>query len=102
MTTSAVTRLFADLGKALLPPPVMSYSEWATEYFQLWGSGGNGDAFRPWKFQRGILDAIGDPTLPRVSVIKSARTGYTVSLIASIAAMAANDPNAIMLLMPTD
>lgn len=100
--TSALQRLFADVGKALTPPPALSYSEWATEYFQLWGSGGNGDSFRPWKFQRGILDAIGDPTLPRVSVIKSARTGYTVSLIASIAAMAANDPNAIMLVMPTD
>ena len=102
MTSSALERLFADVGKALLPPPAMSYSDWATEYFQLWGSGGNGDAFRPWKFQRGILDAIGDPTLPRVSIMKSARTGYTISLIAAIAAMAANDPNAIMLLMPTD
>lgn len=80
MTTSALERLFAQLGKALTPPPVMSYSEWATEYFQMWGSGGNGDAFRPWKFQRGILDAIGDPTLPRVSVIKSARTGYALAL----------------------
>jgi phage terminase large subunit GpA-like protein len=102
MAASAVQRLFADVAKSLTPPPEMSYSEWATEHFKLWGSGGDGGSFRPWKFQRGILDAIGDPTIERVSVIKSARTGYTVSLVASIAAMAANDPGPIMLLMPTD
>jgi phage terminase large subunit GpA-like protein len=102
MTASAAQRLFASVAKSLTPPPVMSYSDWATEFFQMWGSGGNGDAFRPWKFQRGILDAIGDPTIERVSVIKSARTGYTISLVAGIAAMAANDPGPIMLLMPTD
>ncbi|PZP58804.1 MAG: hypothetical protein DI604_33105, partial [Delftia acidovorans] len=73
-------RLFADVAKSFVPPPVMSYSEWATDHFQMWGSGGDGSPFRPWKFQRGILDAIGDPVIERVSVIKSARTGYALAL----------------------
>ncbi len=100
---SAVHALFSDVSKALRPPEILSYSEWAREYFRLSAvaSAATG-RFRPWKFQRGILDAIGDPMITRVSVIKSARTGYTKSLVASIGAVAANDPGPIILLMPTD
>lgn len=45
---------------------------------------------------------MGDPLIERVSVIKSARTGYTKSVVAAIGAIAANDPGPIILLMPTD
>jgi phage terminase large subunit GpA-like protein len=101
--SEAVQRLFDDVAASLLPPRKLSYSEWAIENFRLSGvaSAATG-RFRPWKFQRGILDAIGDPTIPRISVIKSTRTGYTKSLIASIGAIVGNDPGPIILLMPTD
>lgn len=80
-----------------------SYSAWAEENFRISAvSSAAPGRFRPWKFQKGILDAMGDPTLPRVSVIKSARTGYTLSLAATIGAIAVNDPCPIILLMPTD
>lgn len=85
MTSSAVARLFRTLGKSLTPPPVLSYSEWATQNFRLVSGGVNGGPFRPWKFQRGILDAIGDPTIERVSIIKAARTGYALALDTPIA-----------------
>lgn len=100
---SAVNRLFGDVSRGLRPPRQMSYSQWAIENFRLSAvaSAATG-RFRPWKFQRGILDAIGDPLLPRVSVIKPTRTGYTKSLVAAIGAIAANDPGPIILLMPTD
>lgn len=81
---------------------MLSYSAWAEQFFRLSGSSANPGRFRPWKFQRGILDAIGDPTIERVSVIKAARTGYSTSLVASIGATAVNDPSPILLLMPTD
>jgi phage terminase large subunit GpA-like protein len=100
---SAVARLFGALAKSLRPPQHMSYSEWAAENFRLSAvSSAATGRFRPWKFQRGILDAIGDPLIERVSVIKSARTGYTKSLVAAIGATAVNDPCPIGLLMPTD
>lgn len=102
MTQSSVQKLFAGVSKALRPPPVLSYSEWSEQHFRLPNSSAAAGRFRPWKFQRGILDAIGDPTIERVSVIKSARTGYTVGLVAAIGAVAANDPAPIILLMPTD
>ena len=101
--SSAVKKLFADVAVALRPPEQLSFSEWAIANFRLSAvaSAATG-RFRPWKFQRGILDAIGDPMIPRVSVIKSTRTGYTKSLIAAIGAVAVNDPSPMILLMPTD
>lgn len=102
MIEPATKRLFAEVAKALRPPPVLSYSQWAEEYFRLPQGSAAPGRFRPWKFQKGILDAIGDPTLERVSIIKSARTGFTISLVAGIGAIAANDPAPIILLMPTD
>lgn len=87
----------------LRPPEAVSFSQWAEQNFRLSAeSSAVQGRFRPWKFQRGILDAIGDPTLERVTVLKAARIGYTKSLIASIGAIAATDPCPIILLMPTD
>lgn len=98
-----VRKLFVALGKAIRPPKLLSNSQWAMENFRLSAvaSAATG-RFRPWKFQRGIMDAMGDPLLERVSVIKSTRTGYTKSVIASIGAIAVNDPSPMILLMPTD
>lgn len=100
---SPVVRLFADVAKALRPPARLSYSQWASDNFRLSAeSSAQPGRFRPWKPQRGLLDAIGDPTIERVTVLKSVRTGYTKSLVASIGAVAANDPGPVILLMPTD
>lgn len=100
--SSAVQRLFGDISKSLRPPQEMSFSEWASSGAFRIATGASIGRFHPWKFQRGILDAMGDPTIEKVSVIKSARTGYTLSLIATIGAYAVNDPSPIILLMPTD
>lgn len=100
---NAVHRLFDRIAKSLRPPKDLSYSQWAEENFRIPATSSAAPGrFRPWKFQRGILDAIGDPLIPRVSVIKSARTGYTLSLIAGLGAFAVNDPGPMILLMPTD
>jgi phage terminase large subunit GpA-like protein len=49
-----------------------------------------GDAAVPGKirlygYQRGIADAIGDPLIERVTVIKSARIDYTTLLVGALA-----------------
>jgi len=102
LPSNSVVQLRKDLGRALRPPEKLSYSEWAAKNFRLSGNTAQPGRFKPWKFQRGILDAIGDPLIERVTVIKSARTGYTISLMAGIGAYAVNDPCPIILLMPTD
>ncbi|KFL31729.1 hypothetical protein JP75_06575 [Devosia riboflavina] len=98
----ARSSLLNALAKSILPPEKLSYSEWARKSFRLSGNSAAPGKFRPWKPQRGLLDAMGDPLLPRVDVIKATRTGYTTCLVAAIGADAVNDPSPIMLLMPTD
>jgi phage terminase large subunit GpA-like protein len=99
--SNRVQRAKFEAAKSLKPPPKLSYSQWATTHFRV-VSGANVGRYRPWKFQRGWLDAMGDPLLERVSIIKAAQVGYTTALTASIGADAANDPTSVILLMPTD
>jgi len=103
VANEVIARLFGELGQALRPPEQVSYSTWAERNFRLSpDSTASPGRFHPWKFQRGILDAIGDETIERVSVVKAARVGYTVSLVAAIGAIAMNDPSSVILVMPTD
>jgi Phage terminase large subunit (GpA) len=64
-----------------------------------------GDAAVPGKirlygYQRGIADALGDPLLERVTVIKSARIGYTTILVGALANYVHNDPSSLLCLLP--
>jgi phage terminase large subunit GpA-like protein len=98
-----IDRLFAEALKGYAPPPDIALSKWSEENFVLpEGSSARPGRFRLWPYQRGILDAIGDPDIERVTVIKSSRVGYTKCLMAGIGATAALDPCAMILLVPTD
>lgn len=61
-----------------------------------------GNRWRNWPYMREPMDAIGDPEVERVSIIKATRVGYTKSIMVAIAATAATDPCPIILLVPTD
>ncbi len=67
--------------KKLKPPPKLSLSEWADEYFYLSAeSAAEPGRWRTLAYQRGIMDAITDPRVKRVSVQKSARIGYALAI----------------------
>jgi phage terminase large subunit GpA-like protein len=101
--TPTAAKLQAELFDLLRPSPKLTLSAWAEANFVLAsGSSARPGRFRLWRFQREILDAMGDPSIERVIIQKSVRVGLTKSLIAAIAATAATDPCAIILLMPTD
>jgi phage terminase large subunit GpA-like protein len=53
-------------------------------------------------YQRGIADAIGDPTIERVTIVKCVRIGMTTIMTAAIGNYVANDPSPILLLNPTE
>ncbi|HEY2228839.1 MAG TPA: phage terminase large subunit family protein [Xanthobacteraceae bacterium] len=57
---------------------------------------------RLWNFQRDIANSIGDASVERVSVLKSARVGCSSLLASVIAYHESADPCAILLLMPTE
>ncbi len=99
----------ADLGavvartlRRLRPPPRLSLSAWADDHFRLSAeSAAEPGRWRTLPYQRGILDAITDPDIERVTVMKSARVGYTKMINAAIAFHMAHDPCPILVVQPT-
>jgi phage terminase large subunit GpA-like protein len=88
--------------QALKPPPVLPLADWieSTIHFPATVSALPGKV-RLWSYQRGICDAIDDPEISRVTVMKSARIGYTSLLTAVIANYVANQPCPILAVLPT-
>jgi len=87
--------------QALRPPPKLSLASWAERYFRLSpeSSAETGD-FRPWGFQRGMLDAVTAPENERVTVIKSARVGYTKLIDAAVGFFSHQDPSPVLVVNP--
>jgi terminase, large subunit len=88
--------------EAFRPPRRMSLSEWADEYAVL-SAESSAEAGR-WKtipYQKGIMDAFTDPSVEQISVMKSARVGYTKILNHVIAYHIHQDPCSIMMVQPT-
>lgn len=96
-----VDTLIRSTWAALRPPPKISLSEWADKNFVLSSVDANPGEWTTLPHQRGILDAIGDPKIQRVTVIKSARVGLTKMLNIAIAYHMAEDPCSMMMVQPT-
>ena len=96
------SELLSEVILAWLPPPKLSLSEWADQYFYLSAeSSAEAGRWRTLPYQVGIMDAFTDPAIEQVSVMKSARVGYTKILDALIAYHIHQDPCPIMLVQPT-
>jgi phage terminase large subunit GpA-like protein len=89
--------------RALLPPPRMALSEWIETNLRLpEGVSASPGRVRLWAPQRGIADAISDPEIERVTLVKPVRVGFTTLLTGTIASYVANDPSPILALLPTE
>ena len=63
---------------AFLPPKKLSLSAWSDEYAYLSvESSAEGGRWRTLPYQKGIMDAVTDPNVEQISVMKSARVGYS-------------------------
>lgn len=88
---------------ALRPPPRLALSEWLEATVRLPdGVSATPGPLRLWPYQRGIADAITDPTIERVTVVKPVRVGFTTLLTGAVASFVANDPAPILCLLPTE
>lgn len=89
---------------ALKPPPQLTISQWAEANLVLSPEDSaergryRGDRA---PYQRGILDAIGDPAVDAVVVMSSAQVGKSLCAKAAVGYYVDQDPSPILLVMPT-
>lgn len=94
--------LYASKRETWRPPPRLSLSEWADEHFYLSAeSAAEPGRWRTLPYQRGVMDAITDPTVWRVTLKKAARIGFTKAVGAAIGYYMHYDPCPIMVVQPT-
>lgn len=98
--TEAAQRLFSQMK----PAPRLTMSQWADRYRKL----SREDSAEPgrWKtsraeFQRGIMDAMSDPTVKKVVVIKGSQIGWTAIIGNAVGYFSHQDPASILVLQPT-
>lgn len=92
----------AGTREPLRPPPRLTLSEWADRKFYLSAeSSAEAGRWRTLPYQRGIMDAITDQSITFVTVMKSARVGFTKIVDAAIGCYMEHDPCPIMVVQPT-
>lgn len=99
---SSISALSRAFFQSLKPPAKLTLSEWADRYAVL-SAESSAEAGR-WKtlpYQKGIMDAFTDPLVEQITVIKSARVGYTKILNHAMAYHIHQDPCSIMMVQPT-
>lgn len=98
-TFKALTR--DAVRKNLSPPPKLSLSQWANTYAVLSReTSADTGRFRSFRYQDGMMDAVTDPTVETITVIKAARVGYTKMLDHTVGYFLHQDPSPILVVQP--
>ena len=89
--------------EALRPVEIRPLSEFIESIIQLpSGLSAVPGPIKLWNFQKAIADAMTDPAIERVSVIKGARLGYSTLLAGVVAHFVKADPTSLLAVVPTD
>jgi phage terminase large subunit GpA-like protein len=95
-------QLLADVWESWRPPPDLRLWEWADRHAVLSGeSSAEPGNWHTYGFQRGIMDAITDARVEFISVMKSARVGWTKIINHTCGFHAHHDPCPISVVQPT-
>ena len=88
---------------ALRPPPMLDLSTWVEANVHLPSSlAAHPGRMRLWPHQTEIARSMGDPAVERVSILKSARVGYTQLAVSMLGHFVANDPAPILVVLPAE
>lgn len=83
-------------------PEPLTLSQWAEKYAYLSPeSAAEAGKWRSYPYQRGIMDAITDPRIWKISLLKSARVGYTKLLNHATAYFVHHEPAPQLIVQPT-
>lgn len=100
MTPAALALRDERLRAIWRPPLRVSLSAWADEHFRLPAGDAEAGRWVTHPYQREILDAMGDPTVERVSVLKSTQVGWSKLVQITLAFYIAHDPCRILVVQP--
>lgn len=96
---AALERVAADSLEIREP---LTGSEWAEIHGILpQGTGAETGQIKLYGYQRGVLDAMCDPTIPMVTVLKAARVGYTRMMLLATGYHLDQDPTTCIIAQPT-
>ncbi|BBO92062.1 phage terminase large subunit family protein [Desulfosarcina ovata] len=102
MLSDSAKAVYARAIATWAPPPVLSLSQWADQHaFLSPESAAEPGKWHTLPYQRGIMDAITDPSVERITMMKSARVGYTKIVNHAIGYHIHQDPCPILLVQPT-
>ena len=91
------------LAQHIRPPTRQSLSQWIETNIKLpEGVSALPGGVRLWPYQPGIADAISDPLIERVTLVKPVRVGFTTILTGAIGSYVVNEPSPILALLPTE
>ncbi len=97
MTTDLLAAIRTAALRSLIPPPRLKLSDWIEANIRLpEGVSALPGAVRLWPYQRQIADAISDPELERVTLVKPVRVGFTTLLTGAIGSFVANEPSPVL------
>ena len=92
-----------DALDAFRPPAKLALAEWIQSSVFLPSSiAAQPGRMRLWKPQIEIANSIGDDTLERVSILKSARVGATQLMVGAIGHFVENDPSPVLCVVPAE
>ena len=84
-----------------MPPPKLSLSQWAERYAVLSKeTSAQTGRFKAFGYQTGMLDVVTDPTVDTITVMKSARVGYTKMLDHVVGYYLHQDPSPVLVVQP--
>ena len=96
-------RLAGRVGKEMQPPMRLPLSRWIEMTLRLpEGVSALPGSVRLWPYQPGIADAISDPLIERVTLVKPVRVGFTTILTGAIGSYVVNEPSPILAMLPTE
>jgi len=85
MDLSEISRAITRGLSPLRAPPALRLSQWAAEHFYLSAESSYTEGrWRAWPFQHAILDCMGNDWIRKVTIIKSARVGYSKMFLACV------------------
>lgn len=103
MRNDTLLEIRRNVMRAWLPPQRLSLSQWIEKEIRLPSDvSALPGAIRLYPFQKGMADTMSDPNIERVTVVKSARIGYTTLLVGLLGSHVTNEPAPVLFVLPTE